>query len=43
MIIGDICMCQNGFELGWESGGKCAADLEQNRESFLKIKKFLDT
>ncbi|MCX7709306.1 MAG: hypothetical protein N2484_05595 [Clostridia bacterium] len=43
MFVGDICMFGQSYELGVESGGKFAEDLEANAQSFSKIKKFLDT
>lgn len=42
LVTGDICMCRKGFDLGVESGGKYAENMEKNKESFDKIKKFMD-
>lgn len=39
LITGDVCISKKGFELGVETG-KFSLNIEQCRESFLKIKEF---
>lgn len=43
VITGDICMCLKSYELGLESGSAYAWNQKINRESFIKIKKLLET
>jgi len=43
MITGDLCMCFKSFELGVESGRSYAKNPTKNKESFLKVKKFIET
>lgn len=43
LIMGDVCMCRKGYDLGVESGGRYTEDLETNHRSFLKLAKFLKT
>lgn len=40
LITGDVCISKKGFELGVETG-KFSLNIEQGRESFLKIKEFI--
>lgn len=40
LITGDVCVSKRGFELGVETG-KYSLNLEEGRESFLKIKEFI--
>lgn len=39
LITGDVCISKKGFELGVETG-KFSLNIEEGRESFLKIKEF---
>jgi glyoxylase-like metal-dependent hydrolase (beta-lactamase superfamily II) len=43
LIMGDVCMCRKGYELGVESGGMYADNLEENKASFNKLKQFIET
>ncbi len=43
MLMGDICMCRKSFELGLESGSFYSENPSENKKSFLKIKKLMDT
>jgi glyoxylase-like metal-dependent hydrolase (beta-lactamase superfamily II) len=40
LITGDVCISKKGFELGVETG-KFSLNIEEGRESFLKIKEFI--
>jgi N-acyl homoserine lactone hydrolase len=43
MLLGDICMCKKGYDIGIESGGAHLSHIAENKKSFQKIKKFLDS